>query len=79
MAFKSIQLGIPTVLIKNSGQTSCFKDYDGLFDINDDMLTYIKQYKLKEDFLNNTLVGGIDFNSTSLVLEKIKEFLNEKY
>ena len=75
MAFKSIQLGIPTVLIDKSGQVSNFYDYDGLFDINNDFKSYLKEYTLKKDFIEKTITGGLTFNSTSLMINEIKKFL----
>lgn len=75
LAFKSIQLGIPTVLIDNSGQVSNFYDYDGLFDINKDFKTYLKEYTRKEEFIKNTITGGLHFNSTLLMLDEIKKLL----
>ncbi len=75
LAFKPIQLGIPTVLIDKSGQVSNFYDYDGLFDINNDFKSYLKEYTLKKDFIEKTITGGLTFNSTSLMINEIKKFL----
>ena len=74
-AFKPIQLGIPTVLIDGSGQVSNFYDYDGLFDINNDFKSYLREYTLKKDFIQKTITGGLAFNSTSLMVNEIKKFL----
>ena len=75
LAFKPIQLGIPTVLIDKSGQVSNFYDYDGLFDINNDFKSYLREYTLKKDFIENTITGGLEFNSTTLMVNEIKKFL----
>ncbi len=75
LAFKPIQLGIPTVLINHSGQVSNFYDYDGLFDINKDFKSYLREYTKKEKFINNTIAGGLNFNSTILMLDEIKKLL----
>ena len=75
LAFKPIQIGIPTVLIDGSGQVSNFYDYDGLFDVNNDFKSYLREYKKKEEFINNTIAGGLNFNSTILMLDEIKKFL----
>jgi len=75
LAFKPIQLGIPTVLIKNSGEVGSFENYDGFFDIDDDFLEYIYLYKKKKDFIENTITGGLEFNSTTLMVNEIKKFL----
>lgn len=74
-AFKPIQLGIPTVLIDGSGQVSNFYDYDGLFDINNDFKSYLREYTLKKDFIQKTITGGLAFNSTPLMVNEIKKFL----
>jgi len=78
MAFKSIQLGIPTVLIKDSGQVSCFAKYTGLLSLHDDIIKYIQDYKYQPEFLKNTLAGGVDFNSTQIMVSKIEELLYEE-
>ena len=38
IAFKAIQYGVPTVLIKNSGQTGLFYDYPWLIDLDKDKI-----------------------------------------
>lgn len=75
LALKPIQLGIPTILIKDSGEVGSFENYDGFFNINDNFLEYIYSYKRKVDFIKNTIEGGLTFNSTSLMVNEIKKFL----
>lgn len=75
LAFKPIQLGIPTVLIDGSGQVSNFCDYDGLFNLDQDFRTYLREYTLKKDFIKNTIEGGLTFSSTLLMLDQIKKLL----
>lgn len=75
-ALKPIQLGVPTVLIRNSGQTGVFYDYDGMFDINEDFSSYIANYQRKTDFIKQTITAGIDYSGTTYMVTKIKEILN---
>jgi hypothetical protein len=76
LSLKPIQLGIPTVLIRDSGQIGVFSDYDGIFSIEDNFLDYIKTYQRKINFIKNTITGGIDFSSTQTMISKIKQFIN---
>ncbi len=63
LALKPIQLGIPTTLIPGTGQTGIFYDYEG-------MIT-------NEHFIEDTLEGGKDFNSTQCFLNYIERCINE--
>jgi len=60
LALKPIQLGIPTTLIPDTGQTGIFYDYE-----------------TNENFIEDTLEGGKDFNSTQCFLNYIKGCINE--
>ena len=75
LALKSIQLGIPSVLFKGMGETGVFFDYDGMFNLGDDFLSYIAAYQRKEEFINSTIEGGLDFSSTDIMISNIKQFL----
>lgn len=74
LALKPIQLGIPTVLIKNSGALGVFDDYDGIFNKGEDFCSYLKNYSKKVDFIKNTITGGLNFNSTEIMYDKIKQY-----
>ena len=74
LALKPIQLGTPTVLIKNSGALGVFDDYDGIFDKGEDFRSYLKNYSKKVNFIKNTITGGLDFNSTEIMFNKIKQY-----
>ena len=63
LALKPIQLGIPTTLIPGTGQTGIFYDYE-------EMIT-------NENFIEDTLEGGKDFNSTQCFLNYIERCINE--
>lgn len=75
LAFKPIQLGIPTVLIKGSGQIGSFHDFEGLFDIHQ----YDSNYLLSEhdyaDWTARSICGGPEFDSTNIVVSKLKEII----
>lgn len=80
LAFKSIQMGIPTVLLKNFGMTGNFDDFDGLSNL-DSLSVQKKLYNQVEngrcsDFIDDTLSGGLNFNSTEIHLKSIQEILD---
>ena len=77
LAFKSIQLNIPTILIKNSGDLGNFKEYPYIYDINDDI---IPKYKLirssvMKKFINDTIVGGCTFNSSKVYINELNKII----
>ena len=79
LTLKSIQLNIPTVIIKNSGQNGLFSDFDGLLSLDKkSILKYFSSEHNYENFLKNTLSGGLNFNSIGLYLENIKNLMNER-
>jgi len=61
LALKPIQLGIPTTLIPETGQTGIFYDYE-----------------TNENFIEDTLEGGKEFNSTQCFLNYIERCINER-
>lgn len=61
LALKSIQLGITTTLIPETGQTGIFYDYE-----------------TNKNFIEDTLEGGKDFNSTKCFLNYIERCINEQ-
>ena len=79
LAYKSIQLGIPTVLIKDSGQLGNFGEFKGLVEFDkekiknkiDEMVENPKDI----NFINNYIEGGLDFNSTKVFLDRIRELI----
>tara|TARA_R110000803_G_scaffold102258_1_gene170306 strand:- start:4450 stop:5442 length:993 start_codon:yes stop_codon:yes gene_type:complete len=74
-AFKPIQLGIPTIIIKDSGQIGSFYDYDGLFDIDKINIEYLLKDTNNHQWVTNSVEGGINFNSSEIVVSKLKEIL----
>jgi hypothetical protein len=77
LAFKPIQLGIPTVLVKGSGQVGNFYDYEGLVDLNKQKIeeSIYRQidFGKQENFIKLTIKGGETFTST---LEYVNTILN---
>jgi spore coat polysaccharide biosynthesis predicted glycosyltransferase SpsG len=75
LAFKPIQLGIPTMLINNSGQIGSFYDYGGLFDVSKPQLDYLLTDGDNTNWIERSIEGGVDFNSTNSVVSKLKEMI----
>tara|TARA_Y100000593_G_scaffold54126_1_gene101247 strand:+ start:152 stop:1435 length:1284 start_codon:yes stop_codon:yes gene_type:complete len=81
LSFKPIQLGIPTVIIEGSGQIGNFYDYSGLvpFDKNIIAENFEKQIKegIDKEFIETTIEGGSDFNSTGIYINNLKKVIDE--
>jgi hypothetical protein len=81
LCFKSIQIGIPTVLIKGTGMLGAFYDFPGLAESPVDVVRAMdEQIAIGKysDFVEDTLEGGIDFSSTQIYIDHISE-LAERY
>jgi hypothetical protein len=80
LAFKPIQLGIPTVVIKNSGQVGNFYDFPGLVGLDRKEISESikRQFNLGRDthFISSTIKGGEEFKSTLAYVDCIKNLLN---
>jgi len=80
LSFKSIQLGIPTVLIKGTQAPSVYFDsYKGLVDLDTQTIfdEIQRQYEYGKDiqFITDNIEGGVDFNSTEYFIKAIKELI----
>jgi len=80
LAFKSIQLGIPTILIRGSGEEKGhFENYKGLVDLDTQKIfdEIERQYNTDKDrdFILDTIEGGIDFSSTDKYINTIMEIV----
>jgi hypothetical protein len=75
LAFKPIQLGIPTIIIRDSGQAGSFSDYEGMFDIDEIDLNYFLQKPDNTEWILNTIEGGLDFTSTIITVDNLKKLL----
>lgn len=75
LAFKPIQLGIPTMIISDTGQNGSFYDYNGLFNINNLDINYLLEDTNNVEWVRNSVEGGVDFSSSNVVISKLKEIL----
>ena len=79
LSFKPIQLGIPTVLIKGSGATGCYKDYPGLVNLNQgevfQSLAQQVEHGKYENFIDDNIAGGTTFTSVDSYLEHLKSVI----
>ena len=78
LSFKPIQLGIPTAIIKNSGVNGLFYDFEGFVDLNpQEIIKTLKNQldKPNKDFILDTIEGGINFNSTNVFINNLKQIL----
>jgi hypothetical protein len=81
LSLKSIQLNIPTILIKNYGYSiegsSLYKNYEHLIDLDHDQIikTLSNSYNYS-NFILETIEGGITFNSTFYYINYIHQILN---
>ncbi len=79
LALKSIQKGIPTVLLNGYGQIGNFYDFNGVVDLDTQKIfdEIERQYNKGRDekFIRNTIEGGIDFTSTEKYINNIKDIV----
>jgi hypothetical protein len=81
LAFKSIQMGIPTVLLKGHGMNGNFSDYPWVIK-NDpvklrEFINKQKEAGKNVKFITDTLEGGLDFNSADIYIDRINKILGE--
>ena len=81
MAFKSVQLDIPTVIFKDLGLVGAFEKYSGLISVGEDY-DYIFQNDFmksqRKNFLESTLTGGCDFSSKDFYVESVNRRIIKK-
>ena len=79
LAFKPIQLGIPTVLIDGCGAIGHFKDYGGLVQLKKEHIFNNLQKQIDNDihtsFIKNTIAGGNSFTSTNIYIKRLQEII----
>ena len=80
MMLKPLQLGIPTVMFKNYGygdEGSCiYKGYEGLIDFDFNQMVEILNLKPEPQFIKETILGGIGFNSKDYYIHYINQIIN---
>jgi hypothetical protein len=75
LAFKPIQLQIPTAIIKDSGANGLFYDFKGFVELGEkNILNTLKDQLKNPDkmFIKNTIEGGSDFTSKKVFLKNLK-------
>ncbi len=75
LAFKPIQLQIPTAIIKDSGVNGLFYDFKGFVELGEkNILNTLKDQLKNPDkmFIKNTIEGGSDFTSKKVFLKNLK-------
>ena len=78
LAFKPIQLQIPTVVVKDSGANGSFYDFMGFTDLNKDNIIKTLETLLQNpdiDFVKNNVEGGLNFNSTEIFINQLKNII----
>jgi hypothetical protein len=87
--FKSIQKGIPTIVLgvgkvrtnypKGYGQIGAFYDYKGMVDLDTqkifDEIQRQRDNGKEVDFIENTIEGGVDFNSTERYIGHVRSLI----
>jgi hypothetical protein len=79
--FKSIQMGIPSILLKGYGVSGNFSNYQGM--IGSDPIKMRESIEKQEkdgkdiNFITDTLEGGLDFNSTDVYVDRIDKIIGE--
>ena len=78
--FKSIQMGVPTIVLDKFGHMGNFYNYDGLIKTPSygkivKSIKYQNDRGRSEEFIKTVLSGGWEFNSIDLYIDSIKEIL----
>ena len=81
LAFKPIQIGIPTCVINGTGQTGNFYNYRGLSELEQDNIVSTLSNQLiaarNKSFIEDTITGGGNFTSTESYIKSINKLLNK--
>lgn len=74
LALKPIQLGIPTAIVDGYGQIGTLRNYPYVCQPNQ-VIEYLSNYNFEDtkEFIENAIEGGLTFNSTKIMFEKIKD------
>ena len=86
--FKSIQKGIPTVMIKGAGETDFYGNFPGILNFGEmDKIMYQLENQQRDiEYLEYVMRGSSDYTSTEKYVDEIKKlvwlvekFICEKY
>jgi hypothetical protein len=79
LCLKSIQFGIPTVVIRGTGCIGNYDIYNGFVDLNIDKIVGEIDRQLNSgkdiDFINSVIEGGLDYTSTEKTINSIINIL----
>ena len=79
LAFKPIQVGIPTCIINRTGQIGNFHDFIGLSDLEEYNIIRGLNSQLKpgynSNFIENTITGGEKFTSSASYINSINQII----
>ena len=82
LTFKSIQMGIPTVVLNGFGAIGSLYDFPGLCSPDKKSIFDTLEKEIHSpkhvDFIEDTLTGGLNFNSTEYYMSAIEQYLQEK-
>jgi len=75
LMLKPIQMKIPTAVSREYGQHGVLSDYDGLVDLDKSKILNCLESQPSEDFIERTICGGLNFNSTQVFVDKVKKLI----
>ena len=79
LMFKPIQKGKPTIMISGSGAIGTFRDFEGLVGLDREKIKAELRKQVasgkNQGFIEHTIEGGVDFDSTAKYIKNLKKFL----
>lgn len=79
VAFKPIQMSVPTVIFEELGYVGNFRDYPGVVSLGDDYSEWLTPLdpNARREFLEPAIEGGSTFTSTQAFIRGIEETISE--
>jgi hypothetical protein len=79
VAFKPIQMSVPTVIFEELGYVGNFRDYPGVVSLGDDYSEWLNPLDpaARREFLEPAIEGGSTFTSTQAFIRGIEETISE--
>tara|TARA_Y100000593_G_scaffold92396_1_gene183901 strand:+ start:2478 stop:3566 length:1089 start_codon:yes stop_codon:yes gene_type:complete len=79
LCFKPIQKGIPISIVKDTGMVGNFYDSNSLCELDKYSIYESIEWQMEHDkdkeFIETTIEGGLEFNSTEKYIDKIREII----
>ena len=79
LCFKPIQKGIPTVMVQGSGMVGNFYDSNSLCELDKyniyESIEWQQENEKDKKFIETTIEGGLEFNSTQIYINQIKDIV----